>query len=221
MPRPRFHRLDPERQRRILDVAAEEFADHGFEGASYNRIIERAGLSKGAMYYYFDDKADLYASVLDVLHQDTLSAIGVIDLSSGFWAGVHEFYRRSVDFTLENPRMMALARSFLRLPPSARGAPAMQRLVDCWKAWLASLLEEGRSRKAVRDDLPLDLLVDLVIAADEALDRWFLARNDGFDAESVDQVVDRVMDVHRRILSPAPEAVTGRAPPHDDEDGPQ
>ena len=33
---------------------------HGFENASLNRIIKKAGISKGAMYYYFDDKMDLY-----------------------------------------------------------------------------------------------------------------------------------------------------------------
>ena len=64
MPLPRFDKLDDPRKRAILAAAAEELAERGFAGASYNRIIERAGISKGAMYYYFADKDDLYRTVL-------------------------------------------------------------------------------------------------------------------------------------------------------------
>ena len=69
MPTKRFHNLDPDKRAAFLEAAAEEFATHGYTGASLNRIIERAGTSKGAMYYYFEDKADLYATVV----RDTVS----------------------------------------------------------------------------------------------------------------------------------------------------
>src|SRR5260221_13809522 len=64
MPFPRFGKLTQERRERVLDVAAQEFADYGFEDASINRILERAGMSKGAAYYYFEDKADLFITVV-------------------------------------------------------------------------------------------------------------------------------------------------------------
>ena len=64
MPRPRFNNLDADKQASILNAAFEAFSEHGFEDASYNLIIERAGISKGAMYYYFDDKEDLYSTVV-------------------------------------------------------------------------------------------------------------------------------------------------------------
>ena len=75
MPRPRFHRLAAEKQAHILAVATTEFAEHGFDGASYNRIIEKAGLSKGAMYYYFDDKTDLYGTVVQGAFQELMQAM--------------------------------------------------------------------------------------------------------------------------------------------------
>ena len=45
----------------------EEFAERGVELASYNKIIERSGLSKGTVYYYFDNKDSLLETVLDYL----------------------------------------------------------------------------------------------------------------------------------------------------------
>src|SRR5689334_5750559 len=64
MARPRFERAAPEKREALLDAAATEFAAHGYETASLNRILLSAGLSKGSFYYYFEDKADLAAAVL-------------------------------------------------------------------------------------------------------------------------------------------------------------
>ena len=88
MPRPRFDKLDLQTRSRILETAAEGFADSGFE-VSYNAIIERTGLSKGVMYYYFDDKEDLYLTLvckaLDVLNDLTYEIEGkrVVCVTSG------------------------------------------------------------------------------------------------------------------------------------------
>ena len=85
MPRPRFAKLDPAKKEAILTAALEAFASHGFDGASYNQIIEKAGISKGAMYYYFDDKEDLFATVVrheleDILqHFHTLPEVSTPD----------------------------------------------------------------------------------------------------------------------------------------------
>ena len=88
MPLPRFATLDPDRRAAILTAAAEEFARAGLEGASYNQIIARAGASKGAMYYYFDNKEDLFLTVVDDLAARAVAAIGGLAPftdAAGFW----------------------------------------------------------------------------------------------------------------------------------------
>ncbi len=65
MARSRFDKLEPKKQEAILTAAAAEFAERGFGAASLNRIIKRARTSKGSLYYYFNDKADLFATVVE------------------------------------------------------------------------------------------------------------------------------------------------------------
>ncbi len=89
MPRPRFNKLPEEKRERILEAAAKEFVAHGYEGASLNQILAEAGISKGAAYYYFDDKADVYATA--VLHYSQDAAGYDLRSDSGlrpntFWA---------------------------------------------------------------------------------------------------------------------------------------
>ena len=50
--------------RNILDAAAREFAETGFEGARMDRIADSAGANKAMIYYHIGDKQVLYSRVL-------------------------------------------------------------------------------------------------------------------------------------------------------------
>lgn len=52
------------RKQFIIDAAAAVFAKHGYENSSMNEIAARAEFTKRTLYQYFEDKADLYLSVL-------------------------------------------------------------------------------------------------------------------------------------------------------------
>lgn len=51
--------------RRLLEFAREEFAAQGYDGASVDRIAERAGLTKGAVYYHFGSKPGFFRAVFE------------------------------------------------------------------------------------------------------------------------------------------------------------
>lgn len=48
----------------LLASATEEFAEYGFEKASLRRICTKAGVTTGALYFLFQDKEDLFRSVI-------------------------------------------------------------------------------------------------------------------------------------------------------------
>jgi TetR/AcrR family transcriptional regulator, transcriptional repressor for nem operon len=57
---------DPERTRRnLLQAAFEEIFKSGFRGTDLETILKRAGVTKGALYHYFDSKEDLGYAVVD------------------------------------------------------------------------------------------------------------------------------------------------------------
>ena len=55
-----FYSLEQEKQTRIIHAAMNEFAEKGFKRASTNNIIEKAGISKGMLFYYFGNKEELF-----------------------------------------------------------------------------------------------------------------------------------------------------------------
>ncbi|MFZ2632113.1 MAG: futalosine hydrolase [Desulfosalsimonadaceae bacterium] len=60
-----FQNLSPEKQERITRIAAEEFGDKGFDGASVNAMVDRMGIAKGSIFQYFGDKKGLFLFVFN------------------------------------------------------------------------------------------------------------------------------------------------------------
>jgi AcrR family transcriptional regulator len=54
----------PGTRERVLAAATEEFSARGFDGATVDRIADRARVNKAMLYYHFDDKAALYRAIL-------------------------------------------------------------------------------------------------------------------------------------------------------------
>jgi AcrR family transcriptional regulator len=50
---------------RLMDAALTVFAEAGYSGAQIEEIARRANLTRGAFYHHFEDKAAIYASVLE------------------------------------------------------------------------------------------------------------------------------------------------------------
>ena len=64
MRRPKFQRRAEDRPREICAAALDVFAEKGFAAARLDEIAKRAGVSKGTLYLYFEDKEQLFRAVV-------------------------------------------------------------------------------------------------------------------------------------------------------------
>lgn len=55
---------DPERMRRVLEAATEQFIEHGFARASIEAIAKQSGVSKVTIYSYFPTKEALFEAAV-------------------------------------------------------------------------------------------------------------------------------------------------------------
>ena len=209
MPRPRFEKLDPERQNALLDAAMRELAERGPERASLNKILAAVGLSKGVAYYYFDDREDLFLTVVSravELAVRTIGGVGPIESADAFWSEFRRLDARVLGFLREHPTIAALAKRFAS-SPSAMSAPKVRAKYDAFRLWFTEFLRRGQEVGAVRKDVPLDLLVALAFGWGEALDRWTIAHWDEV-AQSEARLaahIDMGMSLFRRAFGPESE----------------
>ncbi len=214
MPRPRFARLDVGKQRRILEAAASEFAAHGYQHASLNHVIDAVGLSKGLFYYYFDSKADLFSAVVELVWQTLFQQV-TLDVASlderTFWPRLRAIVTELQKSMRARPWLAGVTRLFYHPLDSADIDGLVNTKIVEARTWLQTLLSRGQTLGLVRTDLPLDLLLDVLAAADQAADHWLLDRWEGLEVHQQEEMADRVFDLWRRIAEPRSAMAGARA----------
>ena len=204
MARNRFDNLNPEKQEAILRAAGEEFAAKGFEAASINRIIQESGMSKGSVYYYFEDKGDLFATVVERGTQRIMAEIGWPALEvlgpDEFWDSILELSHRSVEFVQRDDWWIKIGRAYHSIRLEKGSSPSLVRLRDLGRGMWRAIIQRGQGLGVVRTDLPTELLVEITMGADEGGDRWMMQHWDNFSDEARRKIVDARVDLLRDML---------------------
>jgi AcrR family transcriptional regulator len=93
-----------DRDRRILDAAAELFYERGFHGTSVDELGARAGLSGPALYRHFAGKHEILATLFDEAMDELLRAtkVGHDDPDRDF----ERLVRHHVGFALQNRHLV-------------------------------------------------------------------------------------------------------------------
>ena len=150
MSRSRFENLEPDKQQRLIDSAAEEFAAKGYDAASLNRILELAGMSKSSLYYYFDDKADLFTTLVDRSLAYLFRQVGGFDDSKltaeNFWDEMEATALRFIMLGNSNAWYVKMGRMFYRLRSDPAHSAPTERSFAAARRWLTDLVRKGRAR---------------------------------------------------------------------------
>lgn len=104
-----FSVISDEKRERIYEAAAYEFAQKGFDKANVNDIATKAGISKGSIYDYFENKEDLYLSV--ATHGISISRENIesiIDDKKDFFEQIRDIFLQGLDFVINNPQYVQL-----------------------------------------------------------------------------------------------------------------
>jgi AcrR family transcriptional regulator len=72
---PKWRRRKTDRPGEILEAARTEFAENGFAATRLTEIARRAGVSKAALYLYFETKEELFRAVARTLVAPELTAM--------------------------------------------------------------------------------------------------------------------------------------------------
>lgn len=161
---PRLNRRQAAKVRtrqKVLDAARTLFAERGYDAATIRDIAKGAGMSTGAVFANFQDKAELFEAVFAEEMEGLLADIRgaattgrVLDrLSSGLTAGYH----RSLDHL---PLMQAMvARSWFQPEDADQRSRAFVRpLVEA----VADVLQGGVREGELRQDVDVALVARMI-----------------------------------------------------------
>jgi AcrR family transcriptional regulator len=166
MPLARYESIDMNLKDRILDVSKQEFATLGYKGASYNKIIKKIGISKGSMYYYFENKEDLFITCfLDEAHVtgrlSSSPSFSLADDQSAYWYSIKTLSSKQWKNVFQHPPLMSLMRQIASLGTDHQIVRTLYAKCEglCEYADFMTILEHGVHIGAIRDDVPLNVLI--------------------------------------------------------------
>jgi AcrR family transcriptional regulator len=192
---PRLNRRQAAKVRtrqKVLDAARGLFAERGYEPATIRDIAKGAGMSTGAVFANFQDKAELFETVLaedmgrlaDVLQSGAEGVTVREKLNAALSAGYHE--------TLDQlPLFQAIvARSWFQpLAAEQRARASTSRLT----AIITEVLRSGVGSGELVQDADVALLTDMIWEA--YLSNYRRAAYDGLSTEQLSDQIGRQIDV--------------------------
>ncbi|GLW12320.1 TetR family transcriptional regulator [Microtetraspora sp. NBRC 13810] len=160
-------------RRRLLAEATRLFAERGFESTSVQEIVTAAGVTKGAMYHYFDSKDDLLHEIYGrVLRLQMERLTKVADGPGTVTERLHAAAADVVLTTVENlDDSKIFFRSMHQLAPDTHKSVRAER--RRYHERFRDLVSEGQREGVFRADIPADIVVDFFFGSVHHLGTWY------------------------------------------------
>ncbi len=209
MPKDTFFNLPEDKRTQVIEAALDEFAAVPYAQASVNRIVARAGISKGSFYQYFHSKEDLFLYLLERMGEEKMTYLAPAFAQAetvDFFTLLHDLYAAGLRFGMENPRYAAIGEHLLR----ARNTPIYERVLRggaaTTQAFFRDLLYKAIERGQVRSDVDLDLMSYLMGELNALILTYHTERVAATYDDRLLATVDRFIDFLRRGLGPTSNA---------------
>jgi AcrR family transcriptional regulator len=157
------HSLEANARERLLETAVELFAEKGYAGTYVREIVEKAGVSKPVLYYYFQSKEGLFHAILEwaeTVQRKILSE--VLDASGTVLERFIYMYRRVYEGVRQYQNLYKMINGLIYGPP--QGAPEydyaryQHHMVDLVKRIYCEGLQAGEISHADAEEVALLVL---------------------------------------------------------------
>ena len=176
MPKQTFFNLPDEKRTQIMDAAIEEFAEHGLENASTNRIVASSGISKGSFYQYFEDKQDVFDYIITLLGEEKLVFFAdkrPPDNNLDTFDYYRWMIRTGMEFNSTNPRMVQ-AVSRVLVGEGLYYGKKFESYREQSTQVLQTMIEEAIKRGEVDPSVDVELAVMVMETWNNAISTYFL-----------------------------------------------
>jgi AcrR family transcriptional regulator len=167
---------------KILAAALGIFAKVGYRGASLDKIAKKVGMTKGALYWHFRNKLDLYTAVVDFTYAEyERQVLTSISSTTDPKQKLEHIIRTTVEFYRANPTIIRLYFSMLLEGSLTFESRIMKRTIQMylgWRTMIADTIADGIRLKKFIDVDPRMAASMLIAILDGVLLQWIVDKKE-------------------------------------------
>ncbi|MGO4258543.1 TetR/AcrR family transcriptional regulator [Marmoricola sp. RAF53] len=167
MPTGTWERLPASRRAAVTEAAEQEFAERGFSQGSLNTIARTAGVSKGSLFQYFDDKADLFtylAGLVSVRIRAAMEGAAVgLAWDTDFFGALRELNRSWVAYFYDHPVDLAITAAANLEPDRAARQAVLAAASAEYQGMMRPLIALAEASGQLVDGADVDALLALLL----------------------------------------------------------
>lgn len=173
MKKPKDVRVDE-----ILTAAVNELLEKGYEGASVDRIAQRAGITKGGIYHHFRSKAEILLAANERFQEPVVSMMKTAESNPDAAEAVSGFIAAYLEHWASHPKEMAfLFLSFTKLVSSPELWTLYERYCRRMRLFARGLYTRGVQSGIFRAHDPDGQALVLLAALDGVLGYMIMGRD--------------------------------------------
>jgi TetR/AcrR family transcriptional regulator, cholesterol catabolism regulator len=190
------------RWQQILRTAEELFAREGYKAASMRKIADAAGMIKGSIYHYIENKEDLLYHVLLDIHSERFEEAIPQDLPGvdRVQQYIERLIRRHIERIAIGPLLQIDIIQALS-PERQETVLARRRAYD---DTLRNLIAQGKQDGSIRADLDETMTTLAILSSTSSIYRWY----DPERGSNVDRIVKGFCDLYITGMRTQPAPVT-------------
>ncbi len=174
-------RRKAERPQEILEAAFTEFSRNGYAMTTLDRIAERAGVTKGTIYVYFENKEHLFVSMVREVTKATLETVH--DMFETHESSAADLLRAQFSFIYQNIVEDRRRREVVRMliAEASRFPELADRYYEEILRPCLELLRQAIQRGMDRGEIRKSSIIDcpqVVIAPIALVDLWMMMFDD-------------------------------------------
>ena len=155
-------------RRRVIREAASEFARLGFDQANINTIAEQAGIGKGTIYLYFENKRELFIAMLRYIAQTQLTSIrSALAMEGSLQQRLERLFRAFAHLAEEDSDSFHVYMSALYGVNRAFKDEATKLLRD-YLAVIALMVEESQARGEIHSLKSIETVALMILSLTES-----------------------------------------------------
>ncbi|MFW5788255.1 MAG: TetR/AcrR family transcriptional regulator [Halanaerobiales bacterium] len=169
--------VSEEKKDKIIQAALREFAEHGYEQASTNEIVQEAGVSKGLLFHYFGSKKELFLSVFDycIKCYEKIYRKYNLHKTSDVLERVLEGMMMKLKTQYQNPVITKLVTGAVLAPPEELETDIKARYTQLVAEYIPKLFEDI-DYTLFRDEIDQEKALDILMMSLEAIRKKYVEK---------------------------------------------